>query len=429
MSAEATHTPDMTETAPVAPVAASGGGRIGSLDFIRGLAVMGILAANIVAFGQPMTAYMYPEAFTVPHSEAEDWMWVAQFVLIDSKMRGLFSLLFGAGMYLFLEKAWARGQGAWLQAQRLFWLGLFGLLHFFFIWRGDILFLYACAGLAGLLFVGLSRRKQLVIGLLGYLGGALLYGGFVGLLPAVADGTLGEQAAYAEMAQELEAEKQADLADGELETELISSGNYSGWVSHNFWEHGGDLPFFIFLFWFETLPLMLIGMAAYRYGLFDGRVDPGRQRRWGWGLLLVGTALTIPLALWAKDGGLTYYGTLAAMVGYSMLPRGLVILGLAALLALWGQSAGGWLAERIAAAGRAAFTNYLGTSVVMLLVFHGWAGGLFGQLGRSELYLVMLFAWALMLLWSKPWLERYRFGPLEWLWRCLTYRKLFPLRR
>ena len=174
---------------------------------------------------------------------------------------------------------------------------------------------------------------------------------------------------------------------------------------------------------------MLIGMAAYRYGLFDGGVDPGRQRRWGWGLLVIGTALTVPVALWAKDGGLTYYGTLAAMVGYSMLPRGLVILGLVALLALWGQSAGGWLAERIAAAGRAAFTNYLGTSVVMLLVFHGWAGGLFGELGRSELYLVMLATWVLMLLWSKPWLERYRFGPLEWLWRCLTYRKLFALRR
>ncbi|WP_421990193.1 DUF418 domain-containing protein [Qipengyuania sp.] len=429
MSAEATITPDMKDTKPAAPIAASGTGRIGSLDFIRGLAVMGILAANIVAFGQPMTAYMYPDAFTVPHSEAEDWMWVAQFVLIDGKMRGLFSLLFGAGMYLFLEKAWARGQGRWLQAQRLFWLGLFGLLHYFFIWRGDILFLYGCAGLAALLFVGLSRRKQLVLGLLGYLGGVLLYGGFVGLLPAVADTELGERAAYAQMAEDLETEKQADLADGALETELISSGDYAGWVSHNFSAHAGDLPFFLFLFWFETLPLMLIGMAAYRYGLFDGGVDPGRQRRWGWGLLVIGTALTVPVALWAKDGGLTYYGTLAAMVGYSMLPRGLVILGLVALLALWGQSAGGWLAERIAAAGRAAFTNYLGTSVVMLLVFHGWAGGLFGELGRSELYLVMLAAWVLMLLWSKPWLERYRFGPLEWLWRCLTYRKLFALRR
>ena len=103
--------------------------------------------------------------------------------------------------------------------------------------------------------------------------------------------------------------------------------------------------------------------------------------------------------------------------------------GLAALLAQWGSSASGWLAERVSSAGRAAFTNYLGTSVVMLLVFHGWAGGLFGQLGRTELYLVALATCALMLAWSKPWLERFRYGPLEWLWRCLTYGRKFPLRR
>ena len=117
------------------------------------------------------------------------------------------------------------------------------------------------------------------------------------------------------------------------------------------------------------------------------------------------------------------------MVGWSMGPRLLCVLGLVALLALWGRSAGGWLATRVSAAGRAAFSNYLGTSIVMLFVFHGWAGGLFGRLGRSELYLVMFAGWVLMLLWSKPWLDRYRFGPLEWLWRCLTYRRLFPMRR
>ncbi len=428
MSTAYTSGPEVGATGPALPLAASASRRIASLDFIRGLAVMGILAANIVAFGQPMPAYMFPDAFTVPHSEAEDWMWVGQFILIDGKMRGLFSLLFGAGMYLFLEKAWARGQGVWLQVQRLFWLGVIGLLHYFFIWRGDILFLYACAGLAGLLFVALSRRKQLVLGVLGYLGGCLLYGGFVGFLPAVADTEVGQNPAYSEMARELEEEKQADLADGELETRLISSGSFGAWVSHNISDHAGDLPFYLFLFWFETLPLMLIGMAAYRYGLFDGGVDPGRQRKWGWALLVVGTALTVPVALWAKNGGLTYYGTLAAMAGFSMLPRGLIILGLVALLALWGQTVSGGVAERVSAAGRAAFTNYLGTSILMLLVFHGWGLGLFGALGRSELYLVMLFTWVLMLLWSKPWLERFRFGPLEWVWRCLTYRKLFPLR-
>ena len=429
MDASVNTPPDGPPNAPSQPIAATGATRIGSLDFIRGIAVMGILVANIVAFGQPMTAYMYPDAFTVSHSDAEDRMWVAQFILIDGKMRGLFTLLFGAGLYLFLEKAWARGQGRWLQVRRLFWLGLFGLVHYFLIWRGDILFLYACAGMAALLFVGLTRGKQLVLGLLGYVGGALLYTAFVGFLPAIADGEMGERPGFAEMAIELETEKQADLANGEFETELIASGEYGRWVEHNVAEHGPDLPFYIFVFWFETLPLMLVGMAAYRYGLFDGGIDPGRQRKWGWALLLVGIAATVPIALWAMNGGLTYYGTLAAMTGWSMVPRALMVFGLAALLALWGQSASGGLVDRIAAAGRAAFTNYLGTSILMLFLFHGWAFGLFGKLGRSELYLVAIATMALMLLWSKPWLSRFRYGPLEWLWRCLTYGRVFPLRR
>ena len=410
------------------PVATTGS-RIASLDFIRGIAVMGILAANIVAFGQPMTAYMYPDAFAVPHSEAEDWMWVAQLILVDGKMRGLFSLLFGAGIMLFLEKAWAKGASRWLQARRLCWLGLFGLIHYFLIWRGDILFLYACAGLAALLFVKLTPKRQMLLGVLGYLGGVLLYTAFVGFLPFVADGEIQAQPGLAEMSEELETSKQDDLADGRLETDLIGEGRYTEWVQHNFVVHGRDLGFFLLMFWFETLPLMLIGMSLYRRGLFDGGLNAAQQRKWGWILLVVGIGLTIPIALWVRANGFTYYGTLAAIAGWSMLPRLFMIFGLVSLLALWGSNTNGWLSDRVSAAGRAAFTNYLGTSVLMMFVFHGWAGGLFGQLGRTELYLVAIMTWVIMLAWSKPWLERYRYGPLEWLWRCLTYQRLFPLRR
>ena len=104
-------------------------------------------------------------------------------------------------------------------------------------------------------------------------------------------------------------------------------------------------------------------------------------------------------------------------------------LGLAALLALWGPKATGWLGSRVSAAGRMAFSNYLGTSILMLFVFHGWALGLYGELTRPQLYGIMAGAWVIMLLWSKAWLSAFRFGPLEWLWRCLTYGKLFPIRR
>ena len=408
---------------------ATAGNRIASLDFIRGIAVMGILAANIIAFGQPFAAYMYPDAFLVPHSEAEQWMWIAQFVLIDGKMRGLFTLLFGAGLYLFMEKAWSRGEGRALQARRLGWLLLFGLGHFFLIWRGDILTFYALFGLVSLAAIRWAAKTQLVVGLLGYAAGVVLVGSFMLSPYVIAETEFGEQPAYAEMREQLAADKGHALDHEMVEYRIISEGSYGDFVAHNVTDHKGDLPFNIFVFGFETLPLMLIGMALYRFGLFSGALNTGRMLRWGSAGIVIGSGVTLLVALWVRDAGFSYWSTLAAFMSLSALPRLPVVLGLAAVLAVVGARASGWLAERVSAAGRAAFTNYLGTSVLMLFVFHGWGGGLFGALGRTELYLVMAASWLVMLAWSKPWLDRFRFGPLEWLWRCLTYWRLFPLRR
>jgi uncharacterized protein len=105
-----------------------------------------------------------------------------------------------------------------------------------------------------------------------------------------------------------------------------------------------------------------------------------------------------------------------------------MIVATAALIILLTRR-GGRLVDRIAAAGRAAFTNYLGTSILMTALFYGWGIGLFGQLSRAELWLVVIAAWILMLLWSKPWLDRYRYGPFEWLWRSLARRSLQPMRK
>ena len=410
------------------PVAETGG-RISSLDFIRGIAVMGILAANIFAMGQPFTAYMFPEAFTVPHSETEDWMWVWQLVLVDGKMRGLFTLLFGAGLYLFMEKAWAKGASASLQARRLLLLGLFGLIHFFFIWRGDILFFYAVSGLIALLFIGLSVRKQLVLGILGYVAGGILYGAMFGFMQMVVDAPVADNVAMESAQTGMLEAAEADLADGRAETEIRQNGSYFDYAAHNLEAHTFDPLVSLIMFAFETLPLMLIGMALYRLGFFSGAFADRKLRLWGLVGVFVGGAVTLWIALSAKAGGFTYYGTLAAFMGWSHFPRIFMTLGLAALLVSFAPKASGWVSDRVSAAGRAAFTNYLGTSVVMLLVFGNWGLDLFGVLGRSELYLVTVGAWLVMLTWSKPWLDRFRYGPLEWLWRCLTYGKRFQLRR
>jgi uncharacterized protein len=403
--------------------------RIAALDVVRGVAVLGILAANIVAFGQPMTAYTWPGGFLTAPGPGSDWLWGAQLVLVDGKFRGIFTLLFGAGMVLFYRRALERGGGKALLARRLAWLGLFGFLHWLLLWRGDILLSYAVAGLAVLHFVGWDWVRQLTLGLIGYAIGSIA--DFASSVPvaASAQGSFPAGSAMANVREALLAAQASDIADGKAEAALMASGDHGGLVRHTLAEHFAALPGDTIYALFEAAPLMLIGMALINMGIFEGTIDKFRQRLWGWALWLAGTLAAVPVAAWAIGRGITYWDSFAAFNGWLALPQLAAALGLALLLSLWGQHATGALARRLAEAGQCAFTNYIGTSALALAVFSGWGLGLFGQLGRLELYGVMLAFWAIMLAWPAWWLARFRHGPLEWLWRCLTYGERVPLRR
>ena len=405
------------------------GERIASLDVTRGVAVLGIVIANIIAFGQPFAAYSYPGAFLAPVGPLDRWLWAAQLVLVDGKFRGVFTLLFGAGIWLFMERVWARGAGPELQLRRLAWLGVFGLAHFILLWRGDILFFYAVAGLGALLCLDLSPGRQLLLGVLAYGVGAVM--SFTSTVPmeAVADGHFPVHSVEADRQLGLLEAEAGDLTDGSEEAALLTRGDYTGFVAHTVTAHLSSLPFQALYFGFETLPLMLIGMGLYRLGLFSGGFSARRQLLWGVAGVALSIATTVPIALWALGKGLSYYACIAAFDGWSALPRLAGSLGYLALLALWGQHAQGWLVSRLGRAGRTAFSNYLSTSAAMMLVFPGWGLGLFGELTRLQLYGVVLIVWAVMLAWPGPWLARFRYGPLEWLWRCLTYRRVVRLRR
>lgn len=405
--------------------------RLITLDFIRGIAVLGIVFANIAAFGQPMMAYIWPRALVEPMTEGDKLFWLLQYVLIDGKMRGLFTLLFGAGMMLFIERAWAKGASRWLQARRLLWLLLFGSLHFYLLWHGDILQLYAVAGLVTLGAIRWKPKTKLITGLVFYLLGSLAMGAQMG----------GSYLASTnpQIAAKLDKDEQKELAEAEgkiLKTnaeriKLYRDGSFTDVARHMVVEKSGEnVGQTLFLVLAETGPLVLIGMALYSLGLFSGGMDPRQMRLWGWAGVIAGTALTVPLGLWAYAQDFPFFLTMFAFVGATPLPHLMVVLGLAALLSLWAPTAArSPLGQRLVAAGRMAFSNYLGTSLILVTIFNGWGLGLFGQFGRVELFGFVLGIWALMLLGSKAWLARFRYGPLEWLWRCLTYWQLFPLRR
>jgi uncharacterized protein len=420
---ESIQTPLARETAPI-----SGRERLTSLDFTRGIAVMGILFANIIGMGQPYSAYTWPGGFFSSHDQLADWLWVVQFVVIDGKMRGLFTLLFGAGLVLFAERAVARGGGRWLAPVRLFWLFLFGLAHFYLLWRGDILTLYAMGGAIALVAVNWTPVQQFAVGLTAYVFGVIY--NTVSLVPVwIANdtnrATLPEYSGIAKATDEIIA---SDRADALREASISADGTWLDYVAHTATVHRWEwLDVFIYSST-EVIPLMLIGMALFRIGLFDGRLNRRSQAVWGWTGVIAGALLTMPLGLWVLSSDFSYATTIFAALGPQGLTRLPMVMGFAALLGLCTR-ADGWFSSRVVAAGRTAFSNYIGTSFVTLLVFQGWAIGLFGELSRESLYLVALAVCVVMLLWSKVWLARFRYGPLEWLWRCLTYRHIFRLTR
>ncbi|MCW0197955.1 DUF418 domain-containing protein [Sphingopyxis sp.] len=404
--------------------------RLVTLDALRGFAVMGILAMNIVAFAMPEMAYVSPRAYG-GDTAADLVAWGLAFVLVDGKTRGLFSILFGASLILIVDRAEKSGQNpASVHYRRMAWLAIFGLCHFFFLWWGDILFLYAAVGCIAFLFRGWEARRLIrwAAGLftLGVLLMSLLFGGQ--LLLASSAGDPGAPLARVEAGEAIRDEYAT--IDGEVQRELaLYRGGYLPILGHRLDDAAAPFAMLVFNL-LETLPLMMIGMALFRNGFLTGAWEARAYRRVARRWLPPGLLLTL-LVLWLmREARFDYLFSLTAFLAWAQPGRLMMTIGYAALLVLLikHHAASPWI-ERVAAAGRAAFSNYLGTSIVMTTIFYGYGLGLFGRVDRAPLYLFVIAAWAVMLLWSKPWLDRFRYGPLEWLWRSLARGAMQPMRK
>ena len=173
---------------------------------------------------------------------------------------------------------------------------------------------------------------------------------------------------------------------------------------------------------------MLFGMAALKAGFLSGNWPLRRYAQMAVFGLGIGLPIYAVLAVAQINSDFSADSIRYWNFAATTLVRPPMILAYAASIILLGRACG-TLTRRIAAAGRAAFTNYLGTSLIMTFLFYGWGLGWFGTLGRAQLWLVVLPMWALMLLWSKPWLDRFCYGPFEWLWRSLARGKPQPMRK
>jgi len=403
--------------------------RIATLDIVRGVAVMGILAMNIIAFSAPFQAYLNPTVHGL-EGPADLGSWVFSFIFIDGKMRGLFSFLFGASTLLVIERAAQSGESAAkVHYLRMIWLLVFGLLHFYLIWFGDILALYAMIGLILFFFRDMAVRSLIKWGI-----GLLILQFAIFVLMAAGIYFLSWAAqqpdADAELVRQWEEVRRGFAPTDQTIADSLARylGSWGGIFEDRF-SRQGMKPFTgLFMFGGETLAYMLFGMAALKSGFLRGEWANDRYRR----TVLVGFGIGIPayaVLAWLMirsnfSPELLFGLSMAATVPF----RPAMILAIAASIVLLTRN-GGALVDRIAAAGRAAFTNYLGTSIIMTTIFYGYGFGLYGSLSRIEMWIPVLAMWALMLAWSKPWLDRFRYGPFEWLWRSLSRLELQPMRK
>ena len=405
--------------------------RIDTLDIVRGVAVMGILVMNIAAFAMPFPAYANPAAYG-GDTGVNFASWAFNFLVFDGKMRGLFSILFGASTLLVIERATASGRSAArTHVARMIVLLGFGLAHFYFIWWGDILALYAQCGLLLYLFRNQSMRS-LVRWSIAMLALSIIYFSLTGLSGALADRPgfpPNAAAGFTEARDAIASEVGADSPKVASELALYRS-DYATIVDSRLngrrWE-----PFLAILgFGLETLGLMLLGMALFKSGFLTGDWDRDRYRRWAVRAPLIALPPLVFLAWWQVSANFDAVRIFVAFFALSTPSDVLLAIGWAAAIIWWAK--GGALPaarDRVGAAGRMAFTNYLMTSVVMTSLFYGYGLGLFGSVPRIGLWLFVLGMWGLILLWSKPWLDRFHYGPLEWLWRSLARGQFQPMQK
>lgn len=394
--------------------------RIVSLDVLRGFALLGILVINIQSFSMIFSAYMNPTAYG-DLTGANYWVWLLSHVLTDQKFMTIFSMLFGAGIVLLSSRVEARGQSATgVHYQRMFWLIVFGLLHAYLLWWGDILFLYGICGLVVYLFRKLSPRKLLVLGLLTIAVSSalfLFFGWSMQFWPP-------------EALEELTQDWQPTL-ERTAEEVAIYQGGWLEQMNHRV-PKSFEFETFVLLIWgfWRAGGLMLVGMGLYKVGVFTLKRSAGFYAALIMGALLVG----IPTVSYGVHRNFTvgwdvhssfffgwqfnYWGSLIVSMGW---------IGLVMLACQYPPLAR--LTRPFAAVGQMAFTNYILQTVICTTIFYGHGFGLFGQVERTGQIAIVAAVWVFQLLVSPIWLRYFLFGPLEWLWRSLTYLQWQPFRR
>jgi uncharacterized protein len=389
------------------------------MDVLRGFALLGILLVNMQAFAMPAAAYMNPTAYG-DFTGANYWAWAIPYVFADMKFISLFSMLFGAGIILMAKRAESRGApAAPLHYRRMGWLILFGILHAHLLWYGDILYSYGMTGLLVYLFRKWSPRALV--------GSAVL----LGVVPSILFIAIGLTIPYwPPEAIEGFSDDTWQPNEQTLQEELAGyRGSYLEQMPHRVVESlAAQLAILPMFFFWRIASLMFLGMALFKLGALSAQWS----RRQYLTLIATATIVGIPLIVygifknfeWNWDIRSFFFG-----LQFNYWGSYLVALGWVGVIMLWCRSnflRG--LKAQVAAMGRTAFSNYILQTLICTTIFYGHGLGYFGSVSRVNMVLLVFAIYATQLIVAPWWLSRFSMGPLEWVWRRLTYGKAKPLR-
>jgi uncharacterized protein len=432
-------------TAPVATT-----DRIKSIDAIRGVALLGILMMNIPGFG--INWDFYYNVTHGPRSGSDYYTFATVFVFFEGTMRGLFSMLFGAGMVLFmLNKKEVPGGTtvAEYYYRRLLWLVLFGLINaFVLLWQGDILFFY---GLCGMLLFAFRKLKPQWLVMLALLCVSFTmikqqwrwdefrekrkdYTEAVEAKKEKKELTPEQQGAIGKW-EEIEKRQKPDTTFTNRNLRKMHS-DYGTIFTYFIPQNSEGETWYMYNGVWDMLAMMLLGLAMYLWGFFSNKLRTSTYAMW----MLIGYGIGIAVAWMLFDKGWMGYAALgpggfadtwrSTPQVFEELRRIPLTIGHASLIMLIFRSGvAKWLMKALANVGQMAFTNYLMQSIICTLFFYGYGLGYYNKLRYHQLYYVVGSVWIFQLIFSSIWLRYFRFGPFEWLWRSLTYWKKQPMKK
>lgn len=389
--------------------------RIRSLDVLRGFAILGILFINIQLFALPNASFANPLVLGEMSNLDRFAYWLVH-VFAELKFMTIFSILFGAGILLFVNRLSEKGMdGSKIHIRRMMWLLLFGMIHAYFIWFGDILVAYSIIGLIAVLLRKMKDAWKMVLFIVLY---------FIPMLFFYAVGVFMESMPEA-MMEESMAEMFPSAESLSNEISLYQNGSwftiFVKRVELNMhYQVGG---FFMLSLW-RTTGIMLLGMVLLSKGVLSAK----KSKIFYTLMTIIGIGVGTIISHWGaqemaqNEWNAIHYFKYGYQYNYfSSIFTSLGYIGL--IILLYQIKFLQFLMKGFEAVGRLAFTNYLCQSVICSIIFYSYGFGLFGEFTRFELLFWMLGIWIFQMTSSYIWLKYYRMGPLEWLWRYLTYRE------